>query len=177
MSFREVEERAIQREERKEGRAFEREERKQVREATVAGFEFASDIIPTANDAKELKTATITGGNIRRSINKLTNLVETSVTTFGEEAVAVKALQKDILVELNTIAKLGALSEGDLEILEGQAIDPTSSTTRDSVILGAYKNLLENAESKVRGIAETRGFKAEDLTKLSDEDLLSMRDE
>lgn len=171
------EERAIQREERIEGRALDREERKQVREATVTGFEFAEGVIPTANDAKELKTAAITGANIRRSINKLTKIVETSVTTFGEEAVTVKALQKDILVELNTIAKLGALSEGDLEILEGQAIDPTSATTRDSVILSAYKNLLESVESKVKGIAETRGFKAQDLTKLSDEDLLRMRDE
>ena len=172
-----AEDKAIQREERIEGRALGREKRKQVREATVTGFEFATDVIPTANDAKELKTATITGDNIRRSVNKLTNLVETSVTTFGEEAVAVKALQKDILVELNTIAKLGALSEGDLRILEGQAIDPTSATTRDSVILSAYANLLESVESKVKGIAKTRGFKAEDLTKLSDEELLSRRDE
>jgi len=148
----------------KEERALNKEIEKQKRASKVSGFEFKEGIIPTTDDAKKLKEFVATSANIENSINKLKKLVEGSVTTFGAEAAEAQGLQSDILTELNTIAKLGALSEGDREILERQALDPTSNLTRDSTIIQNYDNILNTVKSKVDNLASAGGYQPEGLS-------------
>lgn len=123
-----------------------------------------SKIRPKVEEAADLRGAQATLGTFKNNMDQLSALIDKhgSNIMFGPDAAKARALASQAKLQIKDIAKLGALSQSDIELMEGLVQDPTDFGqlfTSDKSAKARLSAALEQAQSKVSERAKSLGYK------------------
>ena len=159
-------------------------EKTQRKESRIQGFTLKEGFLPPPAIVNKFRDQIIANKNLSQNITRIIDIIDNTFQSFGKESKLLKGLVSDTTTELNTLARLGALSEGDLEVLKGNLPEATDLFTRDDVSIAVFKQLKEIVDRKVDNFGSTLGFVStlqgdikttDNISELSTEELQKMR--